>query len=266
MDKEEVRFSGIGVSPGVATAIANVLGDNFREPVAVVVPESEIDAEIERFEKALKLTRSQILAMQQQIATDVGSHDASIFDAHVLVLEDRTVLDEVIRELREKGQNIESVFYGVMKRYMDSLRRIDDPYLRERVIDVQDVARRVVGNLDGSQSSRTEEMVKDQHILISHDLTPGDTASIDRNLVMGFATEVGSATSHTAIMARSLNIPAIVGLHGVCKALKTGDRILLDGYDGLLFLNPSEETIASYDELRAREGLIDDSLMTSFLG
>ena len=259
-DREELRFHGIGVSPGVAIAVANVLGDSFREPESVIVPESDIDAEIERFEEALKATRSQIIEMQQQIATDVGSHDASIFDAHVLVLEDRTVLDEVIRELREKRQNIESIFYGVMKRYMDSLRRIDDPYLRERVIDVQDVARRVVHNLDGSQKPGDEGALEEQHILVSHDLTPGDTASIDRNLVLGFATEVGSATSHTAIMARSLNIPAIVGLHGVCKALKTGDRIFLDGYDGLLFLNPSEVTIASYDALRTREGILEDQL------
>lgn len=256
----ESRFQGVGVSPGIAIAEVQVIGVDFREPDEYPVAAEEIPGEIKRFEAALKATRSQILAMQDQIAQAVGSRDASIFDAHLLVLEDRTVLDEVIRELKGGKRNIEAAFYGVMKRYLDSLRKIDDPYLRERVIDVEDVARRVIRNLDGSESGRQVRASEKEHILVSHELTPGDTASIDRNLVMGFATEAGGTTSHTAIMARSLNIPAIVGLHGICEALHTGDRILLDGYHGLLFLNPTEETISSYGPLREAEGEIEDQL------
>ncbi|MFV1994069.1 MAG: phosphoenolpyruvate--protein phosphotransferase [Verrucomicrobiales bacterium] len=259
---EEIRFEGVEVSPGVVRGNVHIIGAIFEEPASRGLGEDEMPGELGRFEQALKATRSQILAMQQEISKAVESNDASIFDAHLLVLEDRTVLDEVVRELRESRQNIEAVFYRVMKRYTDSLRRIDDPYLRERVIDVEDVARRVIRNLEGSEDHLAELAESgEQHILVAHDLTPGDTATVDRNMVVGFATEVGSATSHTAIMARSLNIPAVVGLHGICGSLHSGDRILLDGYNGLVIVNPSPETDAGYDALIKSKGELEDRLL-----
>ncbi len=257
-----MRFRGIGVSPGIATAEAHIVGAGFEEPTARRIREDEVDGEMRRLEEALKITRAQILEMQKQIAAAVGSKDASIFDAHLLVLEDHVVLDEVVRDLKSKKRSVEWVFFSVLRRYIDSLRKIDDPYLRERVIDVEDVMRRVIRNLRGELKSEAQARAEQNpHVLLAHDLTPSDTATIDRECVLGFATEVGGTTSHTAIMARSLNIPAVVGLHGICGILKTGDELLLDGYNGLLVVNPGPETISSYERLKAEKGVIEEELL-----
>src|SRR5204862_93196 len=140
-------------------------------------------------------------------AESIGAKDAGIFDAHLLVVEDRTLIDEVLRTLAKDKTNVEHVFAGVAGRYAKTLSEIDDPYLRERALDIHDVTRRVIHNLLG-KSTRISG-VEVPHILVSHNLTPSDTAQLNRSLVLGFATEVGSKTSHTAIMARSLNIPAV---------------------------------------------------------
>ena len=257
----EIRFKGIPVSRGIAIGPVFVRSGAFEEPDTFSVPEADIEKELERFEEGLVRTREQIRELQQSIAQDVGSSDASIFDAHLLVLEDRSVLDEVVRSLKDDRTNVESIFYRIMNRYMESLRKIDDPYLRERVVDIEDVTKRVVGNLTRTSSSASADRTAHQeHILLSHDLTPSDTASMDRTLVRGFATEIGSYTSHTAIIARSLNLPAIVGLQNLTRNLHTGQQILLDGYKGFVILDPSEATIEEYRELVAEQAKITESL------
>ena len=246
----EIRFKGIPVSRGIARGPVFVRGGAFEEPDTYDIAESKVEDELSRFEEGLIKTREQIHELQQSIAHDVGSSDASIFDAHLLVLEDRSVLDEVVRSLREDCENVESIFYRIMNRYMESLRKIDDPYLRERVVDIEDVTRRVVKNLTHtSANAPSERTAHQEHVVLSHDLRPSDTASMDRTLVRGFATEVGSYTSHTAIIARSLNLPAVVGLQSITQNLHTGQEILLDGYNGLLILDPTQATIEEYEEL-----------------
>ncbi|MFT5109779.1 MAG: phosphotransferase system enzyme I (PtsI) [Pseudoalteromonas tetraodonis] len=251
----EIRFKGIPVSRGIARGPVFVRGGVFEEPDTYDIEDSAVEDELARFEQGLIRTREQIRALQQSISHDVGSADASIFDAHLLVLEDRSVLDEVVRSLRADKVNIESIFYRIMNRYMDSLRKIDDPYLRERVVDIEDVTKRVVGNLTntGTSPAAADRTAHTEHVLLAHDLTPSDTASMDRTLVRGFATEVGSYTSHTAIIARSLNVPAVVGLQNITQNLHTGQEILLDGYNGLVILDPTEATIAEYEELQLEQ-------------
>ncbi|RYD60203.1 MAG: phosphoenolpyruvate--protein phosphotransferase, partial [Verrucomicrobiaceae bacterium] len=173
-----------------------------------------------------------ILELQQRIAESIGTRDAGIFDAHLLVVEDRTLIDEVLRTLQRDRHNVEYVFGQVAGRYAKTLSEIDDPYLRERALDIYDVTRRVVRNLMGKEG-RDLSAINTPHILVAHNLTPSDTAQLNRQLVLGFATDIGSKTSHTAIMARSLNIPAVVGLHDLSGQLVTGDHVLLDGYNGL---------------------------------
>ena len=250
----EIRFKGIPVSRGIARGPVFVRGGAFEEPDTYPIAKSAIEDELVRFEEGLVKTREQIHELQQSISHDVGGSDASIFDAHLLVLEDRSVLDEVVRSLRSERINIESIFYRIMNRYMDSLRKIDDPYLRERVVDIEDVTKRVVNNLtQTSASSGADRTAYQEHILLAHDLTPSDTASMDRQLVRGFATEVGSYTSHTAIIARSLNLPAVVGLQNITQNLHTGQQLLLDGYNGIVILDPSESTLAEYEELEREQ-------------
>src|SRR5687768_9041619 len=151
VNAQEQRFQGVGVSPGIARGAIFVYRTEDEEPPMRRIDESEIAGEIARFETALILTRGQILEMQERIAESIGAKDASIFDAHLLVVEDRTLIDEVLRTLQRDRFNVEYIFAQVAGRYAKTLSEIDDPYLRERALDIHDVTRRVVHNLVGKE-------------------------------------------------------------------------------------------------------------------
>ncbi len=257
--KTERRFQGVGVSPGIARAKIYVTRDDFEEIARYPIQPEDVSGEIGRFESALIQTRAQILEMQQQIAEAIGAKDAGIFDAHLLVVEDRTLIDEVLRKLEIDLCNVEFTFQEVATHYAETLSKIDDPYLRERALDIQDVTRRVIRNLQG-KGQRAFLSVNEPHVLVAHNLTPSDTATMNRDRVLGIATDLGSRTSHTAIMARSLKIPAIVGLHDVSEKLEEGEEALLDGYNGLLILNPTPDTLWHYGELQHRKELVTEQL------
>jgi phosphotransferase system enzyme I (PtsI) len=255
----ERRFHGVGVSPGIARGPVFVHRPDDDDPPFHRVAPEELPNEIQRFEAALLATRRQILELQERISHSIGSHDASIFDAHLLVVEDRTLIDEVLRTLQRDQTNVEHVFAQVAGRYAKTLSEIDDPYLRERALDIHDVTRRVIRNLMGKEG-RDLAAITNAHILVSHNLTPSDTAQLNRNHVLGFATDIGSKTSHTAIMARSLNIPAVVGLHDLSTHIASGDQVLLDGYNGLVILNPTDQTLWEYGELEIKKTEVEQKL------
>ena len=250
-EQQEIRFHGAGVSPGIARGAVQVLRDEFDEIPQYKIEPGQIPSEIGRFETALIQTRMQILEMQQRIAESIGAKDAAIFDAHLLVVEDRTLIDEVLRKLESELRNVEWVFQEVATNYSETLSKIDDPYLRERALDIDDVTRRVVRNLQGKAPKPILAMVE-PHILVAHNLTPSDTAMMNKEQVLGIATDLGSRTSHSAIMARSLGIPSIVGLHDVTERLESGQTVLLDGTNGLLIVDPTPQTIAQYGEIESR--------------
>lgn len=263
--KNEIRLEGIGVSPGVSWGPAEILGKALEEPDHVRIDRTQVDAEKARLSLALVATRDQIIELQQEITSEDGENHAGIFDAHLLLLEDSTVLNEVLRVCETELLSIDWAYYKVVKRYIDSLRKISDPYLRERAVDIEDVAKRVLKNLRWSESDVPSPEVGespggDTSIILAHDLTPSDTVSLDRKRVLGFATESGSATSHTAIMARSLNIPAVVALHHLPEEASVGDVVLIDGYHGLVILNPLETTLQEYQKLLEREEEVLSSL------
>ena len=253
--RQGIWFEGAGVSPGTAHGKVHVVRDDLDDVARYRIAPSQIPDEIGRFEAALIQTRMQILEMQQRIAESIGAKDAAIFDAHLLVVEDRTLIDEVLRKLETDLCNVEWVFQEVATHYAETLTKIDDPYLRERALDIQDVTKRVIRNLQG-KAPKTFLGLSEPHILIAHNLTPSDTASMNRERVLGIATDLGSRTSHTAIMARSLNIPAIVGLHDITAKLETGQNVLLDGTDGLLIVDPTPETLAQYAEIESRRARV----------
>jgi phosphotransferase system enzyme I (PtsI) len=253
--RREIRFEGAGVSPGTAHGKIHVVRDDMDDVPRYRIAPSQIADEIGRFEAALIQTRMQILELQQRIAESIGTKDAAIFDAHLLVVEDRTLIDEVLRKLETDLCNVEWVFQEVATRYAETLSKIDDPYLRERALDIQDVTKRVIRNLQGKAPKKFLGL-SEPHILIAHNLTPSDTASMKRENVLGIATDLGSRTSHTAIMARSLNIPAIVGLHDITAKLETGQYVLLDGTDGLLIVDPVPETLAHYADIESKRARI----------
>ena len=258
-DNKEIRFCGAGVSPGLARSVIHVVRDDLDDVVRYHIEPSQIGNEIARFEAALVQTRVQILEMQQKIAEAIGAKDAAIFDAHLLVVEDRTLIDEVLRRLETERCNVEWVFQEVANNYAETLSKIDDPYLRERAVDMQDVTRRIVRNLQG-KAPKPVLSAAEPHILVAHNLTPSDAASMDRQLVLGIATDLGSRTSHTAIIARSLNIPAVVGLHDATEKLESGQHVLLDGYTGVLIVHPTAETLSYYGEIEIRKGQVTKEL------
>src|SRR6059058_745728 len=258
-ERQEIRFEGAGVSPGMACGKIHVVRDDLDDVPRYRIAPSQVPDEIGRFETALIQTRMQILEMQQRIAESIGAKDAAIFDAHLLVVEDRTLIDEVLRKLETELCNVEWVFQEVATRYAETLNKIDDPYLRERALDIQDVTKRVVRNLQG-KAPKTFLALSESHILVAHNLTPSDTASMNRANVLGIATDLGSRTSHAAILARSLNIPAVVGLHDITAKLETAQHVLVDGSDGLLIVNPAPETIAHYAELESRRARVVSQL------
>jgi phosphotransferase system enzyme I (PtsI) len=216
--------------------------------------------EVNRLEKALVQTRQQILEVQRKVSKGMGAEEGSIFEAHLLVLEDRTLLDEVVRVIQQQKVNAEHAFHTVAERYAATLSAIEDEYLRERATDMRDVTMRVLNNLLGIEEDADLRHLKEPCIIISHDLTPSNTAQLDKRHVLGFATDVGSKTSHTAIMARSLRIPAVVGLADASAQLVNGQQALLDGLNGVLIVNPTDQTLYEYGQLILRQATLQQRL------
>ena len=251
----ERRFQGVGVSQGIAIAHAYVRGDVFIEPDKYSIDSSQKNEEIQRLKNALDETKKQIQNLKEQVRLASGENkEEAIFDAHLLVLEDHEVLDKVKNIILNDGLNVEYAFYDIMGRYIRELKKINDRYLRERVVDIEDVMKRVLVNL--SSVEKAEQSATHDHILVIKELTPSDTAQIDHSLVKGFATEVGSYTSHAAIIARSLGLPAVVGIRGLSNQLHTGNTILIDGYEGLVILDPSAETLSNYKHLKKEKNKV----------
>ena len=255
----ERRFQGVGVSQGIAIAHAYVRGDVFIEPDKYSIDSSQKNEEIQRLKNALDKTKKQIHNLKEQVRLASGANkEEAIFDAHLLVLEDHEVLDKVKNIIINDGLNVEYAFYDIMGRYIRELKKINDRYLRERVVDIEDVMKRVLVNL--SSVEKAEQSATHDHILVIKELTPSDTAQIDHSLVKGFATEVGSYTSHAAIIARSLGLPAVVGIRGLSHQLHTGNTILIDGYEGLVILDPSAETLSNYKHLKKEKNKVVQKL------
>ncbi len=250
---KEIILQGTGVSPGVVIGPAFLITRSEVRFVERTIDSDEIPREIARFEEALIATRGQLHDIQQQVEKALDRKNASIFDAHLLVVDDRSFVEEVIRGLRARRVNVEIVLQEVAARYAEALAQLGDEYLKERAADVKDVVRRILHNLAG-QSLTDIVGLAEPCIIIAADLAPSDTATLNRERVTGFATDQGSLTSHTAIMARALEIPAVVGLHNASVRISTGDRILVDGTSGLVVVHPSPETLERYGSIaRARE-------------
>ena len=245
----EIILKGIGVSEGIKVGKAFLLTVPTDEVVERDITEDEIDREIKRFEEALVKTAVQIRETQRKASALVGRDRATIFDAHMLVVEDHSFTDEVKRNLKTLRKNAEVVVKSVAERYAAALSQVGDDYLRERSADVRDVTRRILGNLMGQEPSQLASL-KEPCILIAHDVPPSEAATLNTDKVLALATDVGSPTSHTAIMARALGITAVVGLHDVSTRVSQGDTVLVDGDKGILVIHPSPERIQRYERIR----------------
>lgn len=236
-------LQGIGVSPGFVFGKAFIF---HREDYFAVshraIAESDIPKEIARFEDALTCTRAEILGIRKKIASQIGREHSDIFNAHLLILEDRTLIENVIAIIKEESTSAEYAFVSILKRYFQAFSAINDEYLKERVADLKDIGRRLLQNLCAKEKQGLENLTE-KVVLIAHDLSPSDTAMIDKDKVLAFVTEIGGPTSHTAILGRSLEIPAVVGLDGVSAEVQNGDPVMVDGTHGLLIVNPDAQVI-----------------------
>lgn len=257
--RKETVLKGIGVSPGVAAGPAFLMTSDEVRIVERELAKEEIPREIARFEEALIETRRQLHEIQQKVGEALDERHASLFDAHLLVVDDRSLVEETIRMLGARRRNVEVVLKEVADRYAGVLAKLDDEYLRERAADVRDVTRRILHNLAGRTSTQLAGLDA-PCIVVAHDLAPSETATLKRDKVIAFATDQGSRTSHTAIMARALEIPAVVGLHDVSTRVSRDDRVLVDGTEGLVVINPSAERLEHYGQLTRRRDEIQARL------
>ena len=256
----ELKLRGIPVSEGVSRGRVVVLNRHRIVPAKTSFETLNPEAEEARFLAALDKTRQQILEIQKRLHDKIGAKQSLIFDAHLLVLEDPAVLEEVNRKIREEKLSSEYALYNATEKYAEALSAVDDSYLSERAADIRDVIQRVLGNLTGQSKQYGLKDLTEPCIIVANDLTPSDTANLDSEKVLGFITEIGSKTSHTAILARSLQIPAVLGLGKDIHELKAGQSILLDGFNGFVVISPSDQLLFEYGQLVKRQNTIETSL------
>jgi len=255
----ELRLAGIPASPGVVSGQLAVFAHEEVRIHPTPIREDQVENEMRRLEAALLKTREQIQKIKEQLARSIGEQETGIFEAHLLVAGDSTIVSAVRKQMQMRKICVEHVYQHVIHTYAQSLRQVEDPYLRERAADILDVGRRVVHNLLGRKLADIYALDAPS-IILAHDLSPSDTALLNRQMALGFATEAGSTTSHTAIMARSLNIPAVVGLHEVLSRCESGAPVILDGYSGLLIVHPSEQTRYEYGQIEKRRHEVEQRL------
>jgi len=236
-------LKGIPASPGISMGKAflfdtHEMGQAVKRPIL----EEEAPAEVRRFKEALNKTRQEIAKIKEKISRNIGAEHGEIFSAHLLVLEDAMLVDEVISRIKKERLAVEYIFQDVLRKYIKAFSNIDDEYLRERMSDINDVGRRVLKNLVGAKHDTLCEL-KQPAVVIAYDLSPSDTACMHKQSVIAFATDIGGRTSHTAIMAKSLEIPAVVGLEDVTAVVKNGDYVIVDGNKGIVIVHPAQETI-----------------------
>ena len=259
--KTELERRGISASPGIVIGTAFVRdAERVSVPRAVVDP-GRVDSEVERFKRALEDTSRDLRVIKTDIAGKMGDDHARIFDAHLLILSDPTLLDDTGAVIRKERLNAAAAFDKVINRFIETIGGSADEYLKERTIDVQDVRKRVLRALVGAGTPKAALRPQEPSIIVAHDLSPSDTAQLDRSTVLGYVTDLGGRTSHTAIIARSQGIPAVLGLENLVERVETGDTVIVDGNTGVVVVNPSARTIAQYKEEIDRFHALEEQLL-----
>lgn len=242
-------YNGTGASPGIALGKALVI--EHSELVIEKRNISNIEEEIQKLENAVKVSKDELTKVKEKALMELGEHEAEIFEAHLLVLEDPELVDSAISKIRDEKVNADYALNEIKEMFVAMFESMDNEYMRERAADIKDVTNRVLRHILGIKvvdlAGLDEEVV-----LIAHDLTPSDTATMNKSMVLGFLTDIGGRTSHTAIMARTLEIAAVVGLDDITKKVKDGDYIVFNGDTGEVIVNPDEETKAKYASLKEK--------------
>jgi len=252
---------GIGVSSGVVISTAVVLDSEDLLIRERQVSPDQVAHEADRLDRALASGIADLGTLRESVAAKAGKEVAGIFDFHLGVLRDKSVLRQIAEEIRKNYSTAEYAVSTVMRRYANSFLAMSDPYFAERVKDIHDIERRLLRGLIGQ---RHEDLLhlKDDIILIAHDLLPSQTAALDREHVKGFAIDVGGRTSHTAIVARAIGIPAVVGLGNITAEVSGGDTVIVDGTRGVVIINPDAEQLEEY-RLQGQRIILHESQLRS---
>jgi phosphotransferase system enzyme I (PtsI) len=238
-------IQGIAASSGIAIAKAFRL----EEPDLSVEKKSIIDAEeeVKRFDAAVEKAKSELEIIKERAKHEMGEDKAAIFSAHLLVLSDPELLNPIKDKIRSENINAEYALKETADMFVQMFESMDNEYMKERAADIRDVTKRVLAHLLGVTISNPS-MISEEVIIVAEDLTPSDTAQLNRKYVKGFTTDIGGRTSHSAIMARSMEIPAVVGTKNVMKEIENGVIVIVDGIDGKVIVNPSPEVLAKYEK------------------
>jgi phosphotransferase system enzyme I (PtsI) len=257
---KELILRGIPAAPGIVIGKALLLD---REQYVIPkrsLKDDQVTGEIKHFKDALIQTKQEVMEIKKRISEELSAEHGQIFSAHLLVIEDSMLIEEVISKIKRDKLSAEYVFQDVLKKYIKVFSEMDDEYLKERISDINDIGKRILKNLIGAREDALSTL-KDKAVVISYDLSPSDTATMHKKNVIGFATDIGSRTSHTAIMAKSLEIPAVVGLETVTKEVQNGDTVIVDGTHGMVVLNPTPATLKHYESSRKKLVAFGKSLL-----
>jgi phosphoenolpyruvate-protein phosphotransferase (PTS system enzyme I) len=242
------KLTGIAASSGVAIAKAFVhVEPNFEIELKEVADTKE---EVDRFDSALAKSREELAVIKDKTEAELGADKAEIFAAHLLVLSDPELVDAVKGKINEEKQNAEYALNEIANMFISMFENMDNEYMKERASDIRDVSKRVLGHLLGIEA-QSLATISEETIVIAEDLTPSDTAQLNPVFIKGFATDIGGRTSHSAIMSRSLEIPAVVGAKEVTAKIETGMMIIVDGIDGDVIIDPSSDELATYEKKKA---------------
>jgi phosphotransferase system enzyme I (PtsI) len=244
-------YKGIPASPGIVIGTAYVLSKKLKDVSKENIPAAKVEAEVTRLKNAVEKTRMEILTIKEKVVHDIGNSEADIFNAYLMLLTDPTFVGKAGDIIRKQAINTEYALHLVLEDYAEFSNRIADSYLKERSRDINSLVEKIVRNLEGGSSADDNEP-SDKYIIIAQDLSPADTVVMNKDKVLGFVTEMGGATSHTAIVARSLEIPAIVGVRDITNTAKSGDILIIDGEKGIVVVNPNPKILAAYKEERKK--------------
>ena len=209
------------------------------------------EEEVSRFQEAIATSKTELEAIRDKARVDLGEDKAPIFEAHLLVLSDPELLTPIEDKVKSINVNAEFALKETADMFVSMFEQMDNEYMKERAADIRDVTKRVLSHLLGVQIANPS-MITEEVIVIAEDLTPSDTAQLNREFVKGFTTDIGGRTSHSAIMARSMEIPAVVGTKSVTSDIENGDMIIVDGLNGEVHINPTPEVIEEYKKEHAR--------------
>ncbi len=257
--RQKARLRGIAVSPGIVIGKAYLVDRRKVHPPEKIIDPSEVEAEVARFRRALEETRAQLQEIKAHYESGGLGEHSYLVDVHLLMLQDRMIAGETERRIRENLESADWALWQVLEGIKSSFEGMDDEYFRDRRTDLEHLGDRVLRTLSGRRHERISDIQGDV-VVVAHDLSPMDTAQMDVSRIRGFVTDLGGRTSHTAILARSLNIPAVVGLETVTDVANGGDTIVVDGLTGDVVLNPTPEDLEGYRRKQVRYEALQQEL------